>query len=305
MWVAFKNFIKKVFPFLRPIKKFVVDFVKYDVIVPVKVFLHIPEKKPRKLIKFEIHLADHCNLNCVGCDHFSPLAEPYCISIEEFKKDFIRMGELFSHKCERISLLGGEPLLNHDITELMKIARKNFPDVDIQIITNGVLLPQQSDNFWRACHDNSIRVIMTRYPIKLDIDLIKAKAANFNVDFQYYDGSQSEKIFMFKIPLDLSGNGNPSKNFAKCGKGNDCITLSNGKLYTCTLIPHLKFFNKAFNQNIPVTEADYVDIYSDITPDEILRKLANHAHACSYCDFKNFDGNIKWRVSKREISEWV
>ena len=140
----------------------------------------------------------------------------------------------------------------------MKIARENFTEGDIRIITNGILLPQQNDNFWRACHDNSIRVIMTHYPIKLDIELIKAKAAKFNVDFQYYGSSQSEKFFMFKTPLDLSGSGSAIKKFAKCGKGNGCITLSNGKLYTCTLIPHLKFFNKAFNQNIPVTEADYI-----------------------------------------------
>ncbi|MBQ7561463.1 MAG: radical SAM protein [Synergistaceae bacterium] len=301
MWVKCKKVIKKVFPFLVPAAKSVVNFIKYDVILPIKIFLHIPEKKPHKLINFEVHLADHCNLNCVGCNHFSPLAEPSCVSIETFKRDFERMGELFSHKCGRIHLLGGEPLLNPDVIELMKIARENFPEGEINIYTNGILLPQQDEKFWRACHDNNINIIMTHYPIKIDVDKINSLADKFNVVFHC---SMADKT-MFKNPLDLSGSGNAIKNFAKCAKGNGCIFLDDGKLYTCTLISNLKFFNKAFNQNIPVTEADYINIYDDITSDEIFKRLATHVPVCSYCNMDDFEGDIEWHVSKREMSEWV
>ena len=301
MWVAFKNFIKKHFPFLRSVVRCIRNFIKYDVALFIRVLLHLPEKKPSKLIHFTIHLADHCNLNCVGCDHFSPLAEPYCISIEEFKKDFIRMGELFSHKCSRISLIGGEPLLNPDIIELMKIARENFTEGDIQIITNGILLLRVGEDFWRACHDNKIRINMTHYPIKLDVDAIKSLADKFDVEFTCVTTGKT----MYKEPLDLSGKGDPRYNFIRCGRSNGCITLWKGKLFTCTMIPNVHFFNKAFNQNIPVTEADYVDIYSDIKPEEILRKMATHVPICSYCNIKGYQDGIEWRVSKREMSEWV
>ena len=33
----------------------------------------------------EIHLTDHCNLNCIGCSHYSPLA-PEVQQMEEQKK---------------------------------------------------------------------------------------------------------------------------------------------------------------------------------------------------------------------------
>lgn len=39
----------------------------------------IPKKMlPRKIEDFflEVNLADHCNLNCQCCDHFSPIAKP-------------------------------------------------------------------------------------------------------------------------------------------------------------------------------------------------------------------------------------
>ena len=33
------------------------------------------------LEKIDIHLTDHCNLNCKGCTHFSPLAEDFYLLI--------------------------------------------------------------------------------------------------------------------------------------------------------------------------------------------------------------------------------
>jgi hypothetical protein len=36
----------------------------------------------------EHHIVDHCNLNCIGCSHFSPLAEKWFEDFETFKLDF-------------------------------------------------------------------------------------------------------------------------------------------------------------------------------------------------------------------------
>ena len=310
---TFKKSIKTKFPFLIPIIKCVRAFIKSIyrlvqlIILPVKIRFNLPEKRPHKLIRFEVHLTDHCNLNCASCTHFSPLAEPSFVNIDTFRRDFIRMGKLFSHKCEWIHLLGGEPLLNPDVIELMKIARENFSDGDIQIVTNGILLPQQDEKFWRACHDNNIQVRMTLYPIKIDIDKIKKLAEDFDVDFNYY-GPKTGRNEFTKMPLDLSGKGSAIMNFFMCWLGNRCMILREGKLFTCTTMPHVFLFNKAFNQNIPVTEADYIDIYSDITPKEILRRLAKHIPACSYCNIRKHKAKasrIKWQLSKRKISEWV
>jgi hypothetical protein len=35
-------------------------------------------------VELEMHIVDHCNLNCAGCNHFCSLAEPFYISIESF-----------------------------------------------------------------------------------------------------------------------------------------------------------------------------------------------------------------------------
>ena len=67
-------------------------------------------RKKEELI-FEISLADHCNLSCQMCDHFSQLSDKWFVSIGQFKTDMERMGKLCEHKVETITLLGGEPTL--------------------------------------------------------------------------------------------------------------------------------------------------------------------------------------------------
>lgn len=67
-----------------------------------------------ELMQIEFHLADHCNLNCKGCTHFSNLVkEPVLADYEQFRQDLRRLSGLFSNIYE-IFLLGGEPLLNPD-----------------------------------------------------------------------------------------------------------------------------------------------------------------------------------------------
>ena len=86
-----------------------------SLIIRTKIMLSLPLKPKRTKIRFEVHIAEHCNLNCKSCNNFSCIAEPEFVDVEEFRKDFARMGEIFSHECEQIYLIGGEPLLNPDI----------------------------------------------------------------------------------------------------------------------------------------------------------------------------------------------
>lgn len=260
----------------------------------------MPLTKKRSKIVMGFHVTEHCNLNCAGCDNFSPLAEPEFIDVSEFRRDIERMAFLFHNECERISLLGGEPLLHPQLTELIEIARKNFPVGMIDIITNGTLLSRQEAKFWETCRDNDIAIAMTHYPISIDIEKIMSTAEKFGVKINY---SALAKDEFFKEPINLSGSGNIRNNFAACTRGNDCVMLGHGRLYACTFASNVHHFNKKFGKNIPVTEADYIDIYKVNDPEEILRRLAEPIPLCRFCDMNiKF---VKWRVSEKDISEWV
>ena len=65
-----------------------------------KVFGFFFGKKPqRNPFNFEIHLNDHCSLNCKSCFHFVPLAKPDSYyPLDEFERDIKRLCSLFDGK---------------------------------------------------------------------------------------------------------------------------------------------------------------------------------------------------------------
>ena len=130
---------------------------------------------------FEFHLAEHCNLNCIGCTHFSPLAEPEFLEVEDFRNDIERLSYLTGGNARFINLLGGEPLLHPEINSFFKIAREYFPEAKISIVTNGILLPQMDNCFWTSCRENKIVIAVTEYPIGFDYLSIRNKIRNENI----------------------------------------------------------------------------------------------------------------------------
>ncbi len=272
-------------------------------LVNAKIKLHLPLKKKRKKIRFEVHVAEHCNLNCKACNNFSSIAEPEFVDVDEFRRDFERLGEIFSHECDQIYLIGGEPLLNPEIITLMGIARRNFTHGTISIFSNGLLLPKMPPEFWEACRNNNIDVHVSAYPVKIDIDTIKAMAEKYGVKFSW---SSSRDSFYIE-PINLKGNSNGALNFGLCVRANSCIALSHGKMYTCTFVPNIRHFNRKFKQSIEVTPKDYVNIYDDdVTADYILQKMSEPIPACRYCRIRNSDvKEIKWGVTQGKIEEWT
>ena len=89
--------------------------------------------------ELEIHVVDHCNLKCAGCNHFAPLADPYFIDRDHFNNQLKMVKEKLP-SIQRLILLGGEPCLHPDLSLLCADARSIFPTIDIQVLTNGSLL---------------------------------------------------------------------------------------------------------------------------------------------------------------------
>lgn len=262
-------------------------------------------KKPKKKLRVEVHVVEHCNLNCRGCDNFSCIASPHFLDIDIFAKDFRRLREVFDDNVEWISLMGGEPLLNDNIIMYCKIARELFPEAVIRIITNGTLLLKKEDAFWDELKKNDVLLYVTKYPIKFDYDKAESIAMGKGVKFQFAFESGDVLKTMYKTPIDLSGSQNAKLSYLLCGKGNKCITLKNGKLYTCEFLANVSTFNDYFGKNIQVGEDDYIDIYRVDDPKIIMKKMASAAPACRYCNNIHYTSGIKWEITEKKISEWV
>ncbi|MDR1698503.1 MAG: radical SAM protein [Prevotellaceae bacterium] len=252
-----------------------------------------------------IHLADHCNLNCRGCDNFSPLSPEIFADLAVVENDCKRISELSGGKVGEIQLLGGEPLLHQQVIDFLNVARKYFPAVPVKLITNGVLLLKQKENFWEACRRNNIEIVVTKYPIKINHEALEKRAKEAGVKFSFYGTTAEIEKNMQCMPLDLSGSQDARDSFLRCSSANNCIAMDNGKIYTCTTIPYVKYFNAHFKKNLPVTENDYIDIYKAKSMDEILEFIAKPMPFCRFCHQKGIIYDTGFGVSKKEISEWT
>lgn len=254
---------------------------------------------------FEVSLAEHCNLNCVGCAHFSPLAEPEFADYEETARDFARLSSLFHGHAKEIRLMGGEPLLHPELVRFLKMARESFPDAAIQIVTNGLLLLKQTEEFWLVCKENGIEICPTKYPVFLDFEEMERRAADHGVRYHYYSNTGTVHKTMRLFRMDVKGLQDSRKSFLLCDQANECPNLCRGKLYTCSAVPEARHFNKYFGESLKESSEDSIDIYQAGSAREILEFLAKPIPFCRYCRISETIWLQPWRRSEREIEEWT
>ena len=251
----------------------------------------------------EVDIADHCNLNCYSCTHFSQLAKEKYYDIEVFKKDIKRLSEITGGSVGIFHIMGGEPLLNKDCKDYFYIVRKYFKHSQIWLVTNGILLNQQNEEFWQSCIDNNVEIRPTKYPININWEEIKNKCDKYNLYFCFYNDENKPKE-SFKTLLSISGHCIPNISFLNCEIANQCIALKDGKLSTCGIPLYIERFNEFFNKNLVVTEKDYIDIYKVNSYEEILEQLAKPIPFCRYCATHQWYSIGKWLNSSKNINEY-
>lgn len=240
----------------------------------------------------EFQITDHCNLNCKGCSHFCPLATESFLGMNAFRKDIIRLAELFKD-ISKIRIMGGEPLLHPFITSFVRETRSAFPYSIISVVTNGILLPSMNFSFYRTLYEKNIILDVSVYPV------IKEQL------FSYL-----ELPIKYKIPIRFSIAGEFCKSINALGNSNanyihrqcwvkDCTFLRNGKLYPCCLPALSGLINQRFNLNIP---DEGIDIHSNTTSTEILKYIAKPSPSCAYCDKPEW---FPWALSQCQMDEWI
>ncbi len=262
---------------------------------------------PRPALEYLIfNICDHCNLNCMGCDHFACIADPYNVPYEILHNDIERMGEIMEHDyIMQIAVMGGEPLLHPDLFAILRDVRENFPYAVIRLTTNAILLLQQKEEFWKTCRDYNITIVNTKYPIKLDYERIKAKCAEERVEFRFFEGTGDDTVkTTSKKIINLEGTEDTIRRFAECNVSNYGNFVMEGKFYECPFsCQSYRIFNKKFNKKLRMKEDDYLDIYKIKDKQEIFQFTAKPKQYCRYCgDFIRW---FEWQRSKKDISEWV
>ena len=259
-------------------------------------------RKYQKSLKLEVHLADHCNLNCKGCDHFSPISEMSFLDVEQYEKDIKRIGMIAGDYLEHLFLLGGEPLLNREIVRILEISRR-YLSCPIYIVTNGILLPEMPPLFWETCRQHNVILSITEYPLSIDYKTIQKTGELYGVSVQIFKDPAGKKQ-LYHLPIDLTGSQDYVENYLRCWRPKYPI-LKDGRIYPCVIPANIHHFNRYYGKELSVVESDSVDIYSVSDIEELLYKLSIPIKFCRYCNIYGETSGHPFEVSKKQIEEWL
>lgn len=221
----------------------------------------------------EIHLCDHCNLNCKGCGHFCYLVRDEIFTdLEQFTKDINELSKKIFIK--QIRLMGGEPLLHKQVNEFINITREAYPKSDIRLVTNGILLPTMKEDFWETCRKNKIKIDMSKYPI------VGNKFA------EYLDLLDDNRVSLGQIHLakrffsqrNPKGDSDYKKAFSAC-ISKKCVNLWHSKLYICPAVFRY-YYNQNNEEKLEMPKG--YDIYS-LSGEEIMKYMNKPDNACRFC----------------------
>ncbi len=241
----------------------------------------------------EILVTDKCNLKCRNCDHFAPISSNWFLSAEQLNKELNIITSKIPQKIiKTIFLLGGEPFVNSDFFNIIKIVRKYFPLNELRILTNGIKLSSLNIDNIQCLKENNVDISLTTYPINLNYNEIKEKFSNFGIktDFLY------PRLLFEKILINPKGDSD-LKQFYHCGRYTlPVLTLKDGKIFECPTATTIQNISNCYpNINIPIIEEDYIDINNlSLT---ILEKFCNTPKPiCKFCNIINNDMPEIWSL---------
>ena len=246
----------------------------------------------------EFHVADHCNLNCKACEHYSGLVkEPHFPKLEKFTRDFERLHE-FIDDIGMIRILGGEPLLNPELNEYIKLSRRLYPHAIIYVVTNAILLPKMPDSFFVTMRECKAKFCISFYPpLVSKMPAIKRLLEAWGVDFWISPLNET-----FTMKQTLTPHNQISEMFLRCFQSH-CHNLYEGKIAACFLPFTTKYFNASYGKNLP--EDGALDLYSaDLTTEKLKAHLLTPFERCRYC---TPPVTVKWATIKEPspITDWV
>ena len=248
----------------------------------------------------DLHVVDHCNLDCRGCAHFSPLAtKASIIPVADLEASLRLLRPVYSRFFDSIHLLGGEPLLHPEIARIVRLTRGLFPDTELRVVTNGVLLRSMDDDFWRTCQECDVVFDVSEYPIKLDYKATLKFVEERGV--RYESGGRAD---FFRHVCDPSGSQDARKSYASCLYGGTCIQLRGTRLYPCPRSAYSSYPNEAFGTDFRCEPGDYLDLMRPISDEDFRRFVTQPKPFCRYCDVAS-ETRIPWGRSHKACSEWL
>ena len=272
----------------------------------------IDNKKSIKLIRYldwaqidnlGIKLAQHCNLNCIRCNNFSNIMDEGFYELNEINRDLKKLRQLMPNILN-IKLIGGEPLLNPDLGEIIYSVKEIYPESSVFIVSNGLLVDRISEDVFEAIRNCNVTILITIYPVlykKVDtiVEILRCNEVKFSM---YRNGE-------YFIPiLNRQGKYNsdyPKKQINKV----KCVSFFKGNISRCTVALDVEKYNEQFGECFP--KGEYRNIYDkNLTSTELMRFLDDTMELCKYCngcydELNELVYGKQWRIGRASADDWI
>ena len=197
----------------------------------------------------EVHVAEHCNLRCRGCDAMSPFNDPRFLSVDEVARVCATLAPIM--RADIFKLMGGEPLLHPEIVALLETVRASGIARVLRLTTNGLLLRRMPDAFFAALD----RLTVSNYasaPIPPEhLAWIEAQTEAHDVVLNLKWIDQFNEI---ELTEPLANAQQIQQNYDDCWIRHRSLIVRDGIFYKCTRAAYLDDFRARLR--LPVVDGD-------------------------------------------------
>jgi len=263
----------------------------------------------------EFNITNVCNLACTGCNRFNHMN---LTGYEDWKKHREAYKNFSKHvEISEVHVLGGEPLMHPMINEILDDVRSWFPEQQLRIVTNGLLV-HKIKGFLDAVKRNNVSMNIYihnrewRIPVYEKLceatkEKIRLKWRRNHPGWELADFEFNGCMHTFNLAEHFTQNtlGEPvrdilqpyesdrEKAFKACAT--PCPTLNGGKFYKCPISHALPdVIRQKNNINYTQDQKDLIDTFPFVPcdsvqsfPDEKFHALVNESiKQCSLCPEK-------------------
>lgn len=252
----------------------------------------------RDLGYIEFDAARKCNLNCRGCLRYSNITQDSSgYDLVTLERDLKRLKTIFNN-IAYIKILGGEPLLCKDLYKFVERIFSYFPDTQVDILSNGLLVPQM---------DRVLIEEIRKHAARLSISIYKATEKYTEEIEKFCNGEEIElNVYVnkdkFLKQLNSKGDSDGETIVKNC-MSKKCTIIKDGIINRCCQPVYTYELNKRFGTEFP--EDIGISIYEDgITYKEIKEYITSNTAFCQYCTTPE---EYMWSngTSDISLSDWV
>ena len=245
----------------------------------------------------EFHVTHSCNLTCQGCTHFTNHGH---VGMFDTKV----LGEWFSNWNKRItpkdiSILGGEPLLNKNLIEIIKLTRESWirpENSKTRIVTNGLLVHRWDESLPRALEKYNCIIEVSVHShdeeylnlLKKSLDIISKWKDKYNFTLDLWEGYENWYLTYkgFGTTMVPFEDNDPQTSWNAC-TSKFFTNLYEGKLWKCPQITYLPLQKKKYGDSFSKKwdpYLKYVPLSPECTNEELLEFFERKEESiCSMC----------------------